>query len=56
MRECKWFPLCPMKRYYERGDLQARWIESYCRGEWKICVRYRMEELGWCERSFNPVR
>lgn len=46
MRECGWFPLCPMKRYYDRGALEYRWIEEYCRGEWTRCARFRMEERG----------
>ena len=43
-RECKWFQVCPMKRYYEEGLLNKRWIELYCKGDWKSCVRYEMEE------------
>ncbi|MFW6120696.1 MAG: uracil-DNA glycosylase [Petrotogales bacterium] len=45
-RECKWFPICPMKRFNELGILDSRWIELYCRGDWKSCVRYKMEEKG----------
>ncbi len=44
--DCKWFNLCPMKRYYEQGKLPARWIEDYCRGDWQRCMRYHMEERG----------
>ncbi|MBN2030219.1 uracil-DNA glycosylase [bacterium] len=44
--DCKWFPLCPMKWYYEAGHLERKWIELYCRGDWESCVRYEMEEQG----------
>ena len=45
-RECKWFSICPMKRFYEEKRLDSRWIEMYCKGNWKQCVRYDMEEKG----------
>ncbi len=44
--ECKWFPICPMKRYYEAGALKREWIEMYCRGDWRNCIRYELEEQG----------
>ena len=44
--QCKWYPVCPMKYYYERGRLEKRWVEDFCMGEWSSCVRYRMEEAG----------
>lgn len=43
---CMWYPVCPMKRYYEMGQLEERWIIRYCHGEWRHCVRYRMEAAG----------
>jgi len=46
MVECKWFLCCPMKRFFEEGRIQKRWIELYCKGDWKSCVRYHMEERG----------
>lgn len=46
MSECKWYPFCPMKRYYEMGKLDERWIRDYCRGQWRNCVRYKLEEAG----------
>ena len=46
MVECKWFPCCPMKRFYEEDRIPKRWIELYCKGDWKSCVRYHMEERG----------
>lgn len=46
LHECKWFVMCPMKRFYETGRLERKWIELYCKGDWKSCVRYEMEEKG----------
>jgi uracil-DNA glycosylase family 4 len=46
MVDCKWFLCCPMKRFFEEGRIQKRWIELYCNGDWKNCVRYHMEERG----------
>jgi len=50
LTECKWYPVCPMKRFYEKGKLSQEWIERYCRGDWESCVRYQMEERG----EFHP--
>ncbi|WP_459891386.1 uracil-DNA glycosylase [Desulfothermus okinawensis] len=44
--ECKWYLVCPMKKFYEHGDLDRKWIELYCKGDWENCVRYQMEEKG----------
>ncbi len=43
---CKWFLVCPMKRYHEEGRLDKKWIDNYCKGDWKRCKRYQMEENG----------
>lgn len=43
---CKWYPVCPMKRFYENGILDRKWVQLYCRGDWESCIRYRMEESG----------
>jgi hypothetical protein len=47
---CKWYDVCPMKRFYEQGKLEKKWIEQYCKGDYRSCVRYRMEERG----EFHP--
>jgi len=44
--DCKWYPMCPMKRYFERGLLERKWVELYCKGNWEDCVRYQKEEQG----------
>ncbi len=46
MEDCKWYPVCPMKRFFEKGILDRKWIELYCKGDWESCVRYWMEENG----------
>ncbi|MCF8360687.1 MAG: uracil-DNA glycosylase [Prolixibacteraceae bacterium] len=45
-KECKWHQVCPIKSYYEQGKLDKKWIEQYCKGDWKSCVRFQMEERG----------
>jgi len=35
-----------MKRFYELGRLDKRWIEKYCKGNWRKCIRYKLEEQG----------
>ena len=35
-----------MKRFYEEGQLERKWIEKYCKGLWKQCIRYQKEEKG----------
>ena len=43
---CKWFSLCPMKKYFENGRLNKKWIDEYCLVSNKNCIRYIMEEKG----------
>jgi uracil-DNA glycosylase family 4 len=50
LHDCKWFTMCPMKWYYEKGRLEQKWIELYCKGLWDRCIRYQMEENG----SYHP--
>jgi len=45
-KNCKWFEVCPLKRFYEEGKLDKKWIENYCKGNFRNCVRYKMEEKG----------
>ncbi len=35
-----------MKKFYEDGHLDKKWVESYCNGGWDGCVRYQMEGRG----------
>lgn len=46
MKQCKWYVVCPMRRFYERGLLSQRYVDYYCKEHWSECVRYQMEEAG----------
>jgi len=35
-----------MKRFFEEGRLDEKWIKEYCKGNYRECVRYRMEDEG----------
>ena len=41
-----WYPLCPMKHFYETSRLDEFWVSRYCHGDWSRCVRYQMEKAG----------
>jgi len=43
---CKWYPVCPMRIFFEQGILDRQWIDRYCLGDYDSCVRFRMEEAG----------
>ncbi len=45
-KECKWYSACPIKYFTEKGLLDKKWVDMYCRGDWENCVRYKMEESG----------
>ncbi len=46
LAECRWYRMCPMKRFYEAGKLDGKLVELYCKGDWGSCVRFEMEERG----------
>jgi hypothetical protein len=43
---CKWYEVCPMKRFYEQKKISRYWIENYCFKNGSGCKRYEMEEKG----------
>ncbi|PIS29677.1 MAG: uracil-DNA glycosylase [Candidatus Marinimicrobia bacterium CG08_land_8_20_14_0_20_45_22] len=45
-RDCKWYPVCPIRAFYEQGQIDQEWVQRYCKGDWESCVRYKMEESG----------
>jgi len=45
-KTCKWFEVCPLKRFYEEGRLEKKWIENYCKENFKNCARYKLEKKG----------
>jgi uracil-DNA glycosylase family 4 len=44
--DCKWYQVCPLKRFCESGMLNKEWVGLYCKGDWESCTRYQMEEEG----------
>ncbi|MDC7226059.1 MAG: hypothetical protein PQJ61_04770 [Spirochaetales bacterium] len=47
---CFWYPVCPIKRFYDAGLIEEFWVREYCWSGGNGCVRKRME----AERRFHP--
>ena len=45
-RACKWYSVCPIKYFTDKGKLDKKWIENYCLVNNNDCVRYKMESHG----------
>ncbi|MBN1621498.1 MAG: hypothetical protein JW871_02785 [Endomicrobiales bacterium] len=45
-KTCFWYSCCPLKRFYEKGILDKKWVEHYCWGDNSKCVRRQMEDEG----------
>ncbi len=45
-KACKWYNTCPIKKFTDQGKLEKYWVENYCLGGNKNCIRYQMEERG----------
>lgn len=45
---CKWYELCPLRRFERQGKISDKWSREYCESEdnWKNCRRYQLEEQG----------
>ena len=43
---CKWYKVCPMKRFYEEGKLDKKWVENYCFQNGENCKRLEMVNKG----------
>jgi len=43
---CRWHRSCPMKKFTEKGMIDASWRQLYCLGNWQSCVRFQMESQG----------
>ena len=43
---CKWYSVCPLKRFLEQGSLDKEWVKHYCRDDFSKCERYNLEEQG----------
>ena len=45
-KTCRWFEVCPLKRFYQQGKIDKRWIEDYCLADNPECLRRILEEKG----------
>jgi hypothetical protein len=45
---CKWYSVCPLRRYEREGRIGPVWAEKYCKPDdgWMECERYKLEERG----------
>jgi len=45
---CKWYGVCPLRKFEEESKLSKKWAEEYCKSNdnWKNCKRYQLEEKG----------
>jgi len=45
---CKWYGICPLRKFEKQGKLNEKWAERYCKtnDNWKNCKRYQLEEKG----------
>jgi len=43
---CKWYIVCPIKKFTDQGLLEDKWVKEYCLKNFKDCIRYKMEERG----------
>ena len=43
---CKWYGVCPLRRYETEGRIALVWAEKYCKSDdgWMECERYKLEE------------
>ena len=43
---CEYYPSCPMKRFYEEGKLDKKWVENYCFQGGNNCRRHQLAAEG----------
>ncbi|MCD6549921.1 uracil-DNA glycosylase [Candidatus Micrarchaeota archaeon] len=43
---CKWFDVCPLRRFEAEGKISLEWRRRYCEGDFTRCRRYQLEEKG----------
>ena len=41
---CKWYHVCPLRRFEADGSITLTWAERYCQKNWQDCRRYQLEE------------
>ena len=45
---CKWYNVCPLRRFENQGKLSRLWSKQFCESQknWENCKRYQLEEKG----------
>ncbi|MCK4294850.1 MAG: uracil-DNA glycosylase [Planctomycetes bacterium] len=45
---CKWYLVCPLRRYEREKKIDSGWSAKYCQSEhgWRECKRYKLEAQG----------
>ncbi|AQQ70237.1 hypothetical protein SMSP2_00580 [Limihaloglobus sulfuriphilus] len=45
---CKWYNLCPLRRYERQGRISGFWADNYCKAaeNWKNCKRFQQSQNG----------
>ncbi len=45
---CKWYNVCPLRRFEKQQKLGNTWAKDYCKSKnnWQNCRRYQLEEKG----------
>ncbi|MFH1657498.1 MAG: uracil-DNA glycosylase [bacterium] len=43
---CKWYNICPIKSFFEKGFIDEKLIDKYCFNSGENCRRFKMEEDG----------
>jgi hypothetical protein len=43
---CRWYNMCPVKRFYEQGKIDEKWVKDYCLSDNPACRRKQLEERG----------
>jgi len=46
--KCKWYNVCPLRRFERQGKLAQSWSHDFCASNdnWQNCKRYQLEEKG----------
>ncbi len=43
---CKWYNVCPLRRFERLGLINDEWRRRYCEGDYTNCERYKEEKTG----------
>ncbi len=46
LQQCKWFELCPIRRYTLMRKISFYFTDRFCLGDWTKCERYKLESAG----------